>query len=468
MLFSSMTFLWLFLPIVFVLYRILPLKARNTLLLAASLIFYAWGEPLYILLMLISIGLNYLFGLWIDSRKGMLARKIALIAAIAANLGILAYFKYFDMAVTLFNGIFNASLPLRDIALPIGISFYTFQILSYIIDLYRKEIRVQKNPFKLGLYISFFPQLIAGPIVNYRDVESAISHRNISAEKTAYGIKRFIYGLGKKVIISNQLASAVDSIFAIKLDYMPSSFLWLAAVLYMFQIYYDFSGYSDMAIGLGKMFGFDFFENFNYPYIAASITDFWRRWHISLTQWFRSYLYIPLGGNRKGAFRTVLNIGIVFFLTGLWHGAGLNFIFWGVWHGFFMIIERLFLGKWLEKCPFKFLNRMYTILVVLIGWVMFRGDGMKWAINALSVMFSFTGGSTLPLQMFVGSGTVITLIIAIAFCGIAQSFLPKLKCALYDEHRTGYVQIALLGVIFFVSVTFLVSGTYNPFIYFRF
>ncbi len=470
MLFSSMLFLWLFLPAVFVLYRLVRgRRARNALLLAASLLFYAWGEPKYILLMLASILLNWSMGLWIGGcRPGCFERRLALAFAVASNLALLGYFKYFDLLLSLFNALFGAALPPAGVALPIGISFYTFQSLSYIIDLYRGEIEVQRSPFKLGLYICFFPQLIAGPIVNYREVSGAIDSRALSPEKTACGIKRFIYGLGKKVILSNQLAGAADGLFGIETAYAPAGYLWLAAVLYMFQIYYDFSGYSDMAIGLGKMFGFDFPENFNYPYLASSVTDFWRRWHITLTRWFRSYVYIPLGGNRRGRLRTLVNIGIVFALTGLWHGAGLCFIAWGLWHGAFMILERMFLKKWLDNCRFRLLPRLYTLFVVLIGWVFFRAGSLSRALQSLAVMFSFRGGDALPLQMFAGAGVYAVLAASVLLCGPVQALFPRLRRALYDERQTGWAQILLLCCVLFVSITFLVSGTYNPFIYFRF
>lgn len=469
MLFSSMTFLWLFLPAVLILYRLLPsLKLKNALLLVASLVFYAWGEPLYILLMLASIIVNWLLGLLIHSQHSKGSRKAALVLALVFNLVLLGYFKYYDMFARAVNALLAGAIPIKEIALPIGISFYTFQILSYIIDLYRGEVAVQRNPFKLGLYISFFAQLIAGPIVNYSDVCGQLSARKTNPEKTAYGVKRFIYGLGKKVLIANQLAQAEDSLFAVDYKLIPTGYIWLAAILYTFQIYYDFSGYSDMAIGLGKIFGFDFLENFNYPYIAKSVTEFWRRWHISLTRWFREYLYIPLGGNRKGKFRTLLNIAIVFTLTGLWHGAAWSFVFWGVWHGFFMIIERLFLLKWLERCPYKIVNRVYTLFVVVLGWVFFRVGGLSNGFVAVGAMFGLTEGRAMPLELFVSGGVWAALAAGVLLCGPLQALLPKFKAALYDESRTGLLQTAGLVFILAASILMLVSGTYNPFIYFRF
>ena len=302
-------------------------------------------------------------------------KKIVLIVAIIFNLMILGYFKYFSSMMGALNGLIGKELiQVKTIILPLGISFYTFQIMSYIIDLYRGEIKVQKNIFRLALYITFFPQLVAGPIVKYHDVENQIAHRECTPEKIGYGIKRFIYGLGKKVIISNSIASVVDTIFTNSVDTISTLWVWIGVFLYTLQIYYDFSGYSDMAIGLGKMFGFDFMENFNYPYISKSIQEFWRRWHISLSTWFKEYVYIPLGGNRKGKVRTYFNLWIVFALTGIWHGATLNFLIWGLWHGLFMFIERLGVKKLLDKNPLKIINYIYTMFVVIVGWAMFRCD----------------------------------------------------------------------------------------------
>lgn len=468
MLFSSITFLWFFLPAVFIVYRLLAPKYRNIFLLLASILFYAWGEPVYVVLMLFSITLNYAFGILVDRFTSSVSRKIALAVCILMNLLLLGYFKYFDFFASTVNNLFqNPVIGIRNIVLPIGISFYTFQALSYVIDVYRKETKVQKNYLSLALYVSFFPQLIAGPIVKYHDVDQQILHRELTPGKTAYGVRRFLYGLGKKVILSNTFAAAVDQIFAVPTNELGTGLVWIGVALYTLQIYFDFSGYSDMAIGLGKMFGFDFLENFNYPYISTSIKEFWRRWHISLSTWFREYLYIPLGGNRKGKGRTYLNLLIVFFATGLWHGASFNFVVWGLFHGFFLILERMFLGKILEKNPLKFLNHIYTLVVVMVGWVFFRADGLRHALQLIRIMFVPTQGSH-ALGQFVDLRVLIFMIFGILFCGIVQSISKRLRTALFNEEKVYLVEtVFLVGVLFF-SMMLLVSNTYNPFIYFRF
>lgn len=364
MLFSSMTFLWVFLPCVFLIHLVLKPCYQNVFLMLASLLFYAWGEPAYLVLMLLSIFVNWVLGLAIE--KFAASKKIWLIASIVFNLAVLGYYKYYDFLAESINHLLGRDLlPIAGISLPIGISFFTFQIMSYVIDLYRGEYRAQKNIVHLALYISFFPQLIAGPIVRYKDINEQIEHRTLSVEKTVYGLRRFTYGLGKKVLISNVLAECVDTIYGNPISEIGTTTAWVAALLYTFQIYYDFSGYSDMAIGLGKMFGFDFLENFNYPYLSGSIHEFWQRWHISLGTWFREYVYFPLGGNRKGKVRTYINLIIVFLLTGTWHGASWNFIFWGAYHGFFQILERLGLERLLKKT--KVLKYLYAFLVVVVG-----------------------------------------------------------------------------------------------------
>ena len=470
MLFSSMIFLWLFLPTVFLLYRLIKNNlARNILLLVASLVFYGWGEPKYILLMIVSILMNYSFGLLIHYNKKQIPRTLALFFCIAINLMLLGYFKYFNFFVDIANSVTGTQIfAIRNIVLPIGISFYTFQALSYVIDLYRKQIQVQKNIYKVALYISFFPQLIAGPIVRYRDIEKQIDFRKIHPVQTAFGIKRFIYGLSKKVLIANSMALVVDQIYALSPEQLSSSLAWLAAICYTLQIYFDFSGYSDMAIGLGKMFGFTFLENFNYPYEATSIQQFWRKWHISLSTWFREYVYIPLGGNRKGPMRTYLNLVIVFFVTGLWHGASWNFVVWGLYHGFFLVIERLFLGKLLEKCKFKFINWIYMMLVVMIGWVIFRTDDLRSAYHMLKLMFGMsTASSSLSIMQFINVKGFVLLGAGILFSGLIQKN-KKLRFNLYDENKIKIAEIFVLIALFSYCVFSLVSGTYNPFIYFRF
>lgn len=397
-------------------------------------------------------------------------KKIVLIVAIIFNLMILGYFKYFSSMMGALNGLIGKELiQVKTIILPLGISFYTFQIMSYIIDLYRGEIKVQKNIFRLALYITFFPQLVAGPIVKYHDVENQIAHRECTPEKIGYGIKRFIYGLGKKVIISNSIASVVDTIFTNSVNTISTLWIWMGVFLYTLQIYYDFSGYSDMAIGLGKMFGFDFMENFNYPYISKSIQEFWRRWHISLSTWFKEYVYIPLGGNRKGKVRTYFNLWIVFALTGIWHGATLNFLIWGLWHGLFMFIERLGVKKLLDKNPLKIINYIYTMFVVIVGWAMFRCDSWKQAYDTLYAMFK--GGRVTNEMLWyniASTRSLVIIVIAIILAGPLQKIFPKLESQFKGEQNFCLLEGILQFIILLIAIMFLVSGQYNPFIYFKF
>ena len=470
MLFSSLVVIWYFLPAIFLLYLCLPgLKLKNGALLIASILFYAWGEPKYVVLMLISIAINYLFGVWIDRCGSKGARQGLVSLCILLNLGILGYYKYFNF----FTGLLGAALgrevvAARDIVLPIGISFYTFQALSYVVDVYRGKIKVQKNPFNLALYISFFPQLIAGPIVKYHEIEAQLTCRSISADRIAYGIKRFSYGLGKKVILANTFASVVDNVFTSPNQELASTGLaWFTILLYTLQIYYDFSGYSDMAIGLGKIFGFDFMENFNYPYLSQSIREFWRRWHISLSTWFKEYLYIPLGGNRKGNVRTYINLFIVFLVTGLWHGAGINFILWGAYYGVFIVAERLFFGKILEKNRFKALNHLYTMFVVIVGWMLFRIESLGQIKEMVKIMF-FGRGGCFTIPMFADARIWFWFAVGVALCGPLQAIVKGLKPHLYDENRICLADIAVMAVILCFCTVLLVNNTYNPFIYFRF
>ena len=339
MLFSSLIFLSIFLPLVTAIYIIVKKELKNFVLLVSSLIFYAWGEPRYLAIMLFIIILNYTFGILVETAKN---RKIYLFLAVIGNLSVLIYFKYFNFIIENLNNLLSSKISSIDIIMPIGISFYIFQALSYVIDVYRKGVKAQKNIYNLALYVTFFPQLIAGPIVKYHDIEKEITKRNMNFENIYFGLKRFSFGLGKKIILANTLGEVVDKIFNSNIDILDSKILWLGAISYSLQLYFDFSGYSDMAIGLGKIFGFHFLENFNYPYISKSITEFWRRWHISLGSWFREYLYIPLGGNRKGTKRTYINLFLVLLATGIWHGASWTFIIWGLWHGVFIITERYF------------------------------------------------------------------------------------------------------------------------------
>lgn len=461
MVFSTPIFLFLFLPAVLVLNYIIPKKyiaAKNVVLLIASLFFYAWGEPKNVLLMLLSIAVNYVCGLLLgrfdsDEKK----RKVVLWASVVFNLGLLFFFKYFSFVT---GGLFPV------IKLPIGISFFTFQIMSYTIDVYRRSVEPQKNLVKLALYISLFPQLIAGPIVRYIDVEKQLTYRECTAEKTARGMIRFSMGLAKKVIVSNTVAAICDGIFG-STNTVPAFTAWVGVICYALQIYFDFSGYSDMAIGMGHMLGFDFLENFNYPYVSCSVQEFWRRWHISLSSWFRDYLYIPLGGNRRGKVRTYINLIIVFACTGLWHGASFSFIVWGLWHGLFLVIERLGFKKALDKLP-KFIGWIYTMLVVLVGWVFFRADTLSAAMKYLGEMFSFTGGVSNGMAQFDNLSFIIT-VIAIVLCTPVYQFLKGKLEKTEGGKKAAFVIGAVLATgLFILSVIFLTGSGYNPFIYFRF
>ncbi len=470
LLFSSLTFFLIFLPLVFLLYRVLPFKGQNALLLIASLLFYAWGEPKYIFLMLISITINYISGLVIARcEKRSANAKIALAVSVIINLLLLGYFKYYTFVADTLHSVFNNEiLPPLNILLPIGISFYTFQAMSYIIELYRSSISVQKSWFRLALYISFFPQLIAGPIVQYSVVEKNLSKRSITHSQTVYGIKRFIYGFSKKVILANAFAAKADEVFALAPADMSTALAWLAAIYYALQIYYDFSGYSDMAIGLGYMFGFSFPENFNYPYISKTITEFWRRWHISLSSWFKEYLYIPLGGNRKGQARTLINLFIVFLATGIWHGASMQFLFWGIYYGIILLLERLFLKNILKKIPAVF-GHLYSLVLIMVGWVIFRAPGLNSGLAIIKNMFIPTDGNiAYPVLRYIDARMVVLIIIGILLSGVVQSLFSNYKEALFSQKENSVLQVAVLLSLCFVCLMLLVSNTYNPFIYFRF
>lgn len=469
MLFSSMTFLWIFLPIVLLGGWVLPKGWRNGFLVLASLFFYAWGEPIYVLLMGFSILLNYGCGLLLE--KQPTRKKVTLGLCVAVNLLLLCWFKYAGFLVSaLVNPLLGlaqiAPLTVPEISLPIGISFYTFQALSYVIDAYRGEVPVQKKLMNVALYISFFPQLIAGPIVRYKDVNAQIENRTVTPEKLQEGIRRFCYGLGKKVLISNAVAKAADTLFALELHELTGAMVWAAVGLYTLQIYYDFSGYSDMAIGLGKMFGFDFCENFRLPYMSRSIQEFWQRWHISLGTWFREYVYIPLGGNRKGKGRMFLNLGIVFLLTGVWHGASFSFVLWGLYHGFFQIVERLGFNKLLKKT--KILSWVYTMLVVMFGWVLFRDAGLPETVALVKRMILPSRYTVTPYPL----GTIVTPWIALmaAFGVAGMGFVQAIaaKCPVANKWRHSLLETLYLGAVLLLCIMALAGDTYNPFIYFRF
>lgn len=470
MLFSSPVFLFLFLPAVIIGYHVLKERWRIYFLLFASLLFYTWGEPWYILIMLLSISINYFFGLLIDfCRNGtVFVRGGVLCAAVLGNLGVLFYYKYLNFAISIINEFTSLALVPQGIVMPIGISFFTFQGMSYVIDLYYANVKVQRNPACIAFYIAFFPQLIAGPIVRYVTIEEQIYKRTESLEKFVEGVQRFILGLSKKAIIANTLGYTADQVFSQSPVANTMASAWVGAVCYAFQIFFDFSGYSDMAIGLGKMFGFDFLENFNYPYISKTITEFWRRWHISLSTWFRDYLYIPLGGNRRG--NVYIHLLIVFLATGIWHGASFNFVVWGLWHGFFLIVERFSrcnatsAGGAIVGC----LRWLVTMLIVLVGWVFFRVDSLHDAFNYIAVMFGIAQPQN--VSFFVGyylnANTCIMLIIAVV------SSLPIAETRFIGVFRRHPAWVYLsMGISLFLlafSLAFVVSSTYNPFIYFRF
>ena len=461
MLFSSLTFLFLFLPILIILYYLLPFRwYRNTLLLLASLLFYAWGEPVYVIIMIIMILINYLFALLISMNP---KNRLILFCSCLVNFAVLFFFKYFNFFMENLSA-FIENVPVLDIVMPIGISFYTFQIVSYLIDVYRGDVQVQKNPLYFGCYVSLFPQLIAGPIVRYIDVEYEMMHRKFNLQGTADGLRRFVIGLGKKVIIANHMAIVSDTIFASTFEGLSFTSAWLGAIAFAFQIYYDFSGYSDMAIGLGKIFGFKFNENFNYPYIAKSITDFWRRWHISLSSWFRDYVYIPLGGNRCSTYRWIFNMFVVWALTGLWHGAAWNFVLWGVYFFLILVIEKLFLQKVLKYL--KGIRHVYAIVLILIGWVLFNCSSFEQIMNFLNFMFIKIDSVNVYIFKEIDLAYVVPYFV-LALIGIFP-FVGKVGKWLNQRWWTGWIVDGFCLAVIVLCVVLLINDTYNPFIYFRF
>lgn len=464
MLFSSSVFLFLFLPVVLLVYY-LPLRrwrqGQNVFLLLASLGFYAWGEPWFVLVMLGSILANYGFGLWVDACKRAGRTCLPpLVAALAVNLGILFVFKYLTFTLGILNRL-GAAFVIPGIELPIGISFFTFQALSYVLDVHRDRGEVQRSPLKVGLYISFFPQLIAGPIVKYETVAQQIDHRKETWTDFSAGCSRFIVGLGKKVLLSNQLAVVADRAFGLG-DGLSASFAWLGALCYTLQIYYDFSGYSDMAIGLGRIFGFRFNENFDHPYCADSVGTFWRRWHMSLTSWFRDYLYIPLGGNRGGTARTIRNLLIVWFCTGFWHGASWNFILWGLYFAAWLILERYVLRGVLEKTP-AILKHLYTLIVVFVGWGLFAMVDLGVCGDYLAACF---GGA--PLWSGADLFRLRSYAVTLAVLVLASTALGQRLWAKLPRQAEQLATPVLMGLSLVVCTAYLVDGSYNPFLYFRF
>ena len=454
--FSTLTFLFFFFPIFLFSYFIIKnRKYRNIVLLIFSLLFYAWGEPVYILLMILSIIMNYYFAKLIDKSK---SRKLVLIISIICNIGLLVVFKYTDFIISIFNFVFRLDIKSTNIALPIGISFYTFQILSYVIDVYRKKVKVQNNIINLGCYISAFPQLIAGPIVTYDVVEKELSNRVEDMDNFYIGTKRFIIGLAKKILLANSVGYICDSIFGLSTTLWTFPLIWLAIISYTLQIYFDFSAYSDMAIGMGRMLGFHYLENFNYPYISKSITEFWRRWHISLSTWFRDYVYIPLGGNRVSKKRMCMNIMIVWALTGLWHGASINYLLWGLYYGIILLLEKLLLKKYIDKMPNIF-KHMYTIIIFVFGWTIFRLENLSDLLCAFKSLLGFNGFGNLNMLISLGLFKVKYIFYFI----LAIIFSMKI-----DIKSNEKVYNVLLIILFIYVISIMVTGSYNPFIYFRF
>lgn len=485
MVFSTVLFISFFLPSVFILTAIIPsVRAKNAVLILASLLFYSYGEPIYVLLMLVSCLANWALALALDTGKeGSLPtrRNIVLTLALVLNLGMLGFFKYAGMFVETADSVLGLNLKIGEISLPIGISFYTFQALSYVIDVYRKKISAARDPFVVMLYISFFPQLIAGPIVRYRHIEKQIAHRELTLNGVDCGLRRFIVGLSKKVIIADTLAVVVDGIYGSQSGQVDLYAAWLAAICYALQIYFDFSGYSDMAIGMAAMFGFQFQENFTYPYISRSMQEFWRRWHISLSTWFLEYLYIPLGGNRKGKTRTVINKFTVFLLCGLWHGAAWTFVVWGLIHGIFLMLEEILPVK---KLP-AWIGHLYTMFIVVTSFVIFRADGFSQALRLYATMFGLKTDSTaragsLALSYLDPWTITIFFIALIAMLPVTQILAPKAPfweklgvtnpCSTYNPAvvDTRIWSLSLTLVLVVANLLILAAGGYHPFIYFRF
>lgn len=470
MLFSSITFLFIFLPLTLLLYYLVPFRMKNYVMLAASLIFYAWGEPVYIILMILSIILNYFCGQDIyEKRDNARAMKMSLMFGVVMNLLILGFFKYYGLLMDTINAILPIDIPYRVLALPIGISFYTFQAMSYLIDVYRKEVKPQENVLYFALYISMFPQLIAGPIVRYIDIEEQLKERSINSTKFGEGAMYFIRGLAKKVVLANTFGSVYEQVAAMQMGSFSTLTAWVGAIAYAFQIYFDFGGYSDMAIGLGKMFGFEFLPNFNYPYIAKSITDFWRRWHISLSTWFREYVYIPLGGNRCTPSRHILNLLIVWMLTGLWHGAQWNFMFWGLYYGVILILEKYLWGSKIEKLPAA-VQHIYAFILVLFGWVFFFSPTLGYAGQYLKVMFGIGAKGIFDKQGFfmIFTNWLLIVIAILASAPRGYKLLKKITGCWQSEEVRTIVTCAVYIAMFLLCIAFLVTETYNPFLYFRF
>ncbi len=468
MVFSSLTFLFYFLPIALAIYYISPKQIRNFVIFISGLFFYAWGEPIYVVIMVLSTLIDYLCGLgmhrWEHSPK---ARRLLLIASVVMNLSLLSIFKYGSLFINTINGVLGTAIPDPKLPLPIGISFYTFQSMSYTIDLYRREIPVQKNFFSFGGYVTLFPQIVAGPIVRYADVQNEIDNRKITLSMVSDGIGIFIKGLAKKILIANNIGALWANIKAMPISELSAPMAWMGILAFTFQIFFDFSGYSDMAIGMGKMLGFNFPKNFDLPYTSKSISEFWRRWHMTLGSWFKSYVYFPLGGNRKGNKRTIINLLIVWSLTGFWHGASWNFVLWGFYFGVIIVCEKLFLGKLLHKLP-AIIRVLYQFFLVVIGWVMFEYESITDVGRYLLAMF---GGNGLPFIDDKFLYYLTSYIFVFVVCVLFSSSLPqKTMRSLYRKKRSAVLILTPIfqGVLFVICIAYLVDATFNPFLYFRF
>ena len=463
MLFTSISFLYYFLPIVIILYFIVPKKFKNFILFLSSIFFYFCGEPIYTFLMIGEIFIAYVGARYLEKHR----KKSILVSLLAIHIGALGLFKYSDFTINNINQIFGSKIPLLKLALPIGISFYTFQIISYVVDVYRGKVKAQKSFLKLATYVSLFPQLIAGPIVRYETIEKELDNRTSNFENFAYGVRRFVIGLGKKVLIANMLGELCD-VFSTTNE-KSVLFYWIFAISYSLQIYFDFSAYSDMAIGLGRMFGFHFLENFNYPYISKSITEFWRRWHMSLSSWFRDYVYIPLGGNRKGTIILVRNIFIVWALTGIWHGANWTFVIWGLMFGIMLIIEKLLLTKHLEKMP-SILQRIYVLFTVMISFIIFNANSIGEAWNNIIGLFGANGESLINASTvyYLKSYLVVLVIAIIGSTPLLKNIIEKLKTKTNANKIINLLEPIAMASILIIVTAYLVDNSYNPFLYFRF
>ena len=473
MVFSDLLFLFRFLPIVLGIYFVSPKKVRNAVLFFSSLVFYAWGEPIYVCLMLFSTVVDYINGLLVykfKQKNEMKKAKIVVVEAMIVNLGLLAFFKYADFFLDSINNVFGLSVELLNVALPIGISFYTFQTMSYTLDIYMSDEKPQKNIINFGAYVAMFPQLIAGPIVQYKTVAKELESRHENFDDFAYGVRRFIIGLGKKILLANNVGAIWTEVKNLPDGDLTTLVAWIGIICFAIQIYYDFAGYSEMAIGLGYMLGFKFPINFNYPYLSKSITEFFRRWHISLGTWFREYVYIPLGGNRKGLLKQIRNIMIVWFLTGFWHGAAYNFILWGVYFGVLLIVEKVFLLELLKKCNAA-VSHIYTLFFVLVGWVIFEFDSMPLMGRFLKCMFGLGDfGLCNDYTIYLLVNNIVIILIAMIGCTMvpklmAEKVMDKIK---NKQLLSALTENVVLVAIFMICVFYLVAGSYNPFLYFRF